>query len=82
MCPPLNKILSYINTCAAEIAGTWAELVKIAIPQSIRNNQKPTKILQKRNCKEKINITKPPQCDSAIGLHLLQNKQTVRQQTQ
>jgi len=45
------------------------------IPKSIRNNQKPTKILPKRNCKEKINTTKPPQCDSAIGLHLLQNKQ-------
>jgi len=28
------------------------------------------------NCKEKINTSKPPQCDSAIGLHLLrlQNK--------
>jgi len=25
------------------------------IPKSIRNNQKPTKILPKRNCKEKIN---------------------------
>jgi len=26
MRPPLNKVWSYINTCAAVIAGTWAEL--------------------------------------------------------
>jgi len=45
------------------------------IPKSILNNQKPTKILPKRNCKEKINTTNPPQSDSAIGLYLLQNKQ-------
>jgi len=49
------------------------------ILKSIRNNQKPTKSLPKRNCKEKINTTKPPQCDSAVGLH---TKQTVRQQQQ
>jgi len=45
------------------------------ISKSTCNNQKPTKILLKRNCKEKINTTKLPQCDSAIGLHLFQNKQ-------
>jgi len=40
-----------------------------------KTNQKPTKILPKRNCKEKISTTKLPQCDPAIGLDLLQNKQ-------
>jgi len=45
------------------------------IPKSIQKNQKPTKILPKRNYKEKINTTKLPQCDSAIGLNLFQNKQ-------
>jgi len=45
------------------------------IPKSIRKNQKPNKILPKRNCKEKINTSKTPQCDSAIGLHIFQNKQ-------
>jgi len=44
------------------------------ISKSIRNNQKPTKILPKRNFKEKTNTTKSPQCDP-IELHLLQNKQ-------
>jgi len=48
-------------------------LIVADIQKSIRNNQKPTKIFPKRNCKEKINTIKPPQCDLAIGLHLLQN---------
>jgi len=47
------------------------------IPKSNSIKQKPTKILPKRNYKENINTTKPPQCDSAIGLHILQNKQFV-----
>jgi len=37
------------------------------ISKSIRNNQKPTKILPKQKCKEKINPPKSPQCNSAIG---------------
>jgi len=45
------------------------------IPKFIRIKQIPTKILPKRNCKEKIDILKLPQCDSTIGLHLLQNKE-------
>ena len=42
------------------------------IPKSIRNKENPTKVLPKRNCK----ITTPLNqldCDSAIGLHLIQN---------
>ena len=41
-------------------------------PKSIRNNENPTKVLPKRNCK----ITTPlnqQDCDLAIGLHLIQN---------
>jgi len=45
------------------------------IPKSSRNNQNPTKILPKRNCKENINAFKSLQYDSAIGLYLLQNKE-------
>jgi len=46
------------------------------ISKSIGNNfKKTTKILPKRNCKEQINTLKSPQCDSAIRLHLLQNKE-------
>jgi len=68
-----GSILSY---CPRNLHGHERALKEEEeIPKSIRNNQKPTKILPKRNCKEKINTNKPPQCDSAIGLHLLQNKQ-------
>ena len=42
------------------------------IPKSIRNKENLTKVFPKRNCK----ITSPlnqQDCDSAIGLHLIQN---------
>ena len=42
------------------------------IPKSIRNKQKPTKVLPRRNCKAKTPLNQL-ECDSAIGLHLLQN---------
>ena len=64
-CPSLIKVWSYINRCAAVIAGTW-----IAHLYDCKIN--PTKVLPKRNCK---NITPLHQqdCGSAIGLHLIQN---------
>jgi len=71
-CPPLTTPM-----CAAMTAGTWATSLRLQdrinqhISKSISNNQKPTKIFSKQNCKEKINTHKHPQCDSAIGLHLL-----------
>ena len=42
------------------------------IPKSIRNKEKPTKVLPRRNCKAKTPLHQM-ECDSAIGLHLLQN---------
>ena len=42
------------------------------IPKSIRNKEKPTKVLPRRNCKTKTPLNQL-ECDSAIGLHLLQN---------
>ena len=42
------------------------------IPKSIRNKQKPTKVLSRQNCKANTTLNQL-ECDSAIGLHLLLN---------
>ena len=42
------------------------------IPKSIRNKENPTKVLLKRNCKITTSLNQQD-CDSAIGLHLIQN---------
>ena len=44
---------------------------QLACSKAIRNQSMPTKILPKRSCKTTTSTS--PQCDSAIGLHLLQN---------
>ena len=41
------------------------------ISKSIRNKQKPTKVLPERNCKAKTFLNQM-ECDLAIGFHLLQ----------
>ena len=43
------------------------------IPKSIRNKEKPTKVLPRQNCKAKTPLNRL-ECDSSIGLHLLQNR--------
>jgi len=48
---------------------------KPTYPEIHPQQSKTYQNFSKRNCKEKINTTKLPQCDSVIGLHLLQNKQ-------
>jgi len=72
-------VYQYVCRCDCQYMGRTSLRLQDRINQhilkSICNNKKPIKILPKRNCKEKINTTKPLQCDSAIGLHLLQNKQ-------
>jgi len=72
-------VYQYMCRCDCRYVGRTSlrlqDRINQHIPKSIRNNQKPNRILLKRNYKEKINTTKPPQCNSAIGLHLLQNKQ-------
>ena len=40
------------------------------IPKSIRNREKPTKVLPRQNCKAKTPLIQL-ECDSTIGLHLL-----------
>ena len=48
------------------------ERITQRIPKSIRNKETPTKVLPRRNCKAKTSLNQL-ECDSAIGLHLLQN---------
>jgi len=71
-----NQHLYVINMSVCQYMGLTSlrlqDRINQHIPKSIRNNKKPTKILPKRNCKEKINTIKP--------LQLGYNKQTVRQQ--
>ena len=79
LCPSHNKAWSYTNTRTVVIVGRW-----VAYPQnywresfkhiskSIRNKENPTKVLSGRNCKPKTPLNQV-ECDSAIGLHLLQN---------
>ena len=40
--------------------------------ESILNKEKPTKVLPRQNCKVKTPLSQL-ECDSAVGLHLLQN---------
>ena len=47
-------------------------------PKSIRNKQKPTKVLPRRNCKAKTPLNQLG-CDSVIGLYLLQNPDCAAQ---
>ena len=42
------------------------------IPKSIRNKENPTKVLPKRNCKITTSLNQQD-CDSPVGLHLIQN---------
>ena len=81
LCPPLTTqqslvVYQYVCRCDCRYVGRTSlrlqERITQHIPKSIRNKEKPTKVLPRRNCKTKT----PPnqlECDSAIGLHLLQN---------
>ena len=48
------------------------------IPKSIRNKEKPTKVLPRRNCKAETLLNQLER-DSAIGLRLLQNPDCAAQ---
>ena len=83
-CPPPIKAWSYINMCAGVTAGTWAartcqrlhDRIAQHIPKSIRNKFTPSRTLPTRDCKTKISTIH--NCDSAIGLHLLQNDEFAK----
>ena len=71
-------VYQYVCRCDCRYVGRTTlrlqDRIKPHVPKTIRNKQIPIKILPKRKCKENTKTTKVPQCDSAIGLHLLQNK--------
>ena len=65
----------YVCRCDCRYVGRTSQRLhdRIAqhIPKSIRNKSIPSKTLPTRDCKTKISTIH--NCDSAIGLHLLQN---------
>ena len=73
-----QSLVVYQNVCRCDcqyVGRTSLSLhVRIIqhIPKSIRNKEKPSKVLPRRNCKAKT-LLNQSECDSAIGLHLLQN---------
>ena len=69
-------VYQYVCRCDCRYVGRTSlrlqERITQHIPKSIRNKEKPTKVLPRRNCKTKTSLNQL-ECDSAIGLHLLQN---------
>ena len=86
LCLSFNKLESYINTCAAVIAGTWVahlylyldKRINQHVPNFIRRKQQLTKILPERKCKIRT-IATHQQCGSVIGLHLKKNPECATQ---
>ena len=69
-------VYQYVYRCDCRYVGRTSlrlqDRINQHIPKSVRNKENPIKVLPKRNCK----ITTPLNqldCDSAIGLHLIQN---------
>ena len=84
-CPPPTKPPKHgINTCAGVTAGTWASHLKdwmIKLHNTSRNPSKTNphpqeRTLPTRDCKTKVSSIY--NCDSAIGLHLLQNNEYAK----
>ena len=83
-CPPPTKAWSYINTCAGVTAGTSTAHLKdcmIELHNTSRNpsetNPYPQELCQPATAKQK-KISTIHNCDSAIGLHLLQNDERAK----
>ena len=64
--------MSYINTCATAIVGTWVERLQDVIlqhmPKFIRNR---TAQERKQPQRQDKSVNSVPYCDSSIGNHLL-----------
>ena len=82
-CPPPTKAWSYIVCvcrCDCRYVGRTSQRLhdRIAqhIPKSIRNISIPSRTLPTRDCKTKISSIH--NCDSAIGLYLLQNDECAK----
>ena len=70
-----NAVYKYLCHCdSVYVVRTSQRLedrINQHIPKFIRNQTKPDKLLPQRSCKTSVSN---PNSDSAIGLHLLQNK--------
>jgi len=64
-------VYHYVCCCKGRYVSRPLLRLQEKINNISRNPSAINKNLPKRNCKEKINTTKSPQCDSVIGLHLL-----------
>ena len=78
-CPSHNKAWSvYLYVCHCDCRYVHHTILKTARENHSTHSQinskqeKPTKVLPKRNCKAKTSLNQS-ECDSANGLHLLQN---------
>ena len=75
-------IYQYVCRCDSRYVGRTSlrlqERINQHIPQSIRNKEKPTKALPRRNCYVKTPINQL-EWELAIGLHLLQNPDCAAQ---
>ena len=85
LCPTTQQSLvvyQQVCRCDCRYVGRTSlrlqERITQRIPKSIRNKEKPTKVLSRRNCKAKTPLNQL-ECDSAIGLHLLQNPDCAAQ---
>ena len=75
-------VYQYVCRCDCRYVGRTSLRLQKRITQhiskSIRNKEKPTKVIPRRNCKAKTPLNQL-ECDSAIGLHLLQNPDCAAQ---
>ena len=72
----------YVCRCDCRCVGRTSirlqERITLHFPKSIRNKEKPPKVLPRRNCKAKTPLNQL-ECDSAIRLLLLQNPDCAAQ---
>ena len=73
-------VYQYVCHCDCRYVGRTSQRLQDRINQHIsrciRSDKRPTKNLPKRECK--ITTTPSVYCDSAIGLHLLENKECAK----
>ena len=73
-------IYQYVCHCDCRYVGRTSQRlhdrINQHIPRCIRSNKRPTKNLPNRECK--ITSTSSVYCDSAIGQHLLENKECAK----
>ena len=76
-------VYQYVCRCDCRCVGRTSQRlpdrINQHIPRCIRSDKRPTKNLPNRECK--ITSTPSVDCDSAIGQHLLENKECAKRYT-